>query len=147
MEVTKAFTNFTVKKKAMLVTWSIINKILQFRSLSAAGVLHCFERSGTRNTPWGKMMMMMINCLFGVLYTSAVCKGARGSVVGRSTMLQAGWSRVRFPMPMDFINWPNPSSRTMALGSTQPLAEMSSGIFLGGKGRPARKADHLNANC
>jgi hypothetical protein len=24
-----------------------------------------------------------------------------------------------------FFNWPNPSSRTMALGSTQPLTEMS----------------------
>jgi hypothetical protein len=24
-----------------------------------------------------------------------------------------------------FFNWPNPSSRTMALGSTQSLAEMS----------------------
>jgi hypothetical protein len=29
----------------------------------------------------------------------------------------------------------------MALGSTQP------GIFLGGKGRPARKADNLTAIC
>jgi hypothetical protein len=26
-----------------------------------------------------------------------------------------------------FFNWPNPSSRTMALGSTQPLTEMSTG--------------------
>jgi hypothetical protein len=24
-----------------------------------------------------------------------------------------------------FSNWPNPSGRTMALGSTQPLTEMS----------------------
>jgi hypothetical protein len=31
----------------------------------------------------------------------------------------------------------------MALGSTQPLP----GIFLGGKGRPARKADNLTAVC
>jgi hypothetical protein len=34
-----------------------------------------------------------------------------------------------------FFNLPNPSSRTMVLGSTQP----------GGKGRPARKADSLTA--
>jgi hypothetical protein len=39
-----------------------------------------------------------------------------------------------------FFNWPNPSSRTMALGSTQPLAEMS-------KGRPALKAYNLTAIC
>jgi hypothetical protein len=33
-----------------------------------------------------------------------------------------------------FFNLPNPSSRTMALESTQPLIEMSIGIFLGAKG-------------
>jgi hypothetical protein len=36
-----------------------------------------------------------------------------------------------------FFNLPNPSSRTMALGSTQPnqpLTEMSNRKFLGGKG-------------
>jgi hypothetical protein len=36
----------------------------------------------------------------------------------------------------------------MALGSTQPLTEMSTGIFLGVKGGlPARKADNLTAIC
>jgi hypothetical protein len=39
--------------------------------------------------------------------------------------------------------WPNPSSRIKALGSTQPLAEMSTRNFPGGKGRPACKADNL----
>jgi hypothetical protein len=39
-------------------------------------------------------------------------------------MVQAGRSRVRIPMRyLDFFNLPNPSSRTMALGSTQPLNE------------------------
>jgi hypothetical protein len=33
----------------------------------------------------------------------------------------------------------------MALGSTQPLAEMSTRNILGGKGRPAHKADNLAA--
>jgi hypothetical protein len=49
-----------------------------------------------------------------------------------------------------FFIWPNPSSRTMALGSTQPLTEMSTRNLLGGKGRPARKADNLiaiSADC
>jgi hypothetical protein len=47
-----------------------------------------------------------------------------------------------------FFNLPNPSSRTIALGSTQPLTEMSvPGILLGDKGRLARKADNLIAVC
>jgi hypothetical protein len=41
-------------------------------------------------------------------------------------MLQAGRSRIRFPMKSHwiFFNLPKPSSRTMALGSTQLLTEM-----------------------
>jgi hypothetical protein len=46
-----------------------------------------------------------------------------------------------------FFNWPNPSSRTMALGSTQPLPEMSTRNLPGGKGSSARKADNLTAIC
>jgi hypothetical protein len=45
-----------------------------------------------------------------------------------------------------FFNLPNPFCRTMALGSTQPLTEMSSRNIPGGKGRSARKAD-LTAIC
>jgi hypothetical protein len=35
----------------------------------------------------------------------------------------------------------------MALGSTQPVTEMSNSNVPGSKERPARKADNLNANC
>jgi hypothetical protein len=35
-------------------------------------------------------------------------------------------------LEVDFFNWPNPSSRTMALGSTQPLTEMSTRKIPGG---------------
>jgi hypothetical protein len=45
-----------------------------------------------------------------------------------------------------FFNLPNPSSRTMALGLTQPLTEMSTRNIPGGKGRLARKAD-LTSIC
>jgi hypothetical protein len=38
---------------------------------------------------------------------------------------------------VDVFNLPNPSSRTMALGSTQALTEMN---LPGGKGQPARRA-------
>jgi hypothetical protein len=34
-----------------------------------------------------------------------------------------------------------------ALGSTQPLTEMSTGNLPGGKGRPARKDDNLTTIC
>jgi hypothetical protein len=40
-------------------------------------------------------------------------------------MLQAGRSPVRVQDEVDFFNLPNPSTRTMAMGSTQPLTEMS----------------------
>jgi hypothetical protein len=49
-------------------------------------------------------------------------------------VLQAGRSRVRVPMRWIFSNLPNPSSRTMALGSTQPLTEMSTSDLPGGGG-------------
>jgi hypothetical protein len=47
---------------------------------------------------------------------------------------------------MDFFQFlPNPSSGTMALGSAQPLTEVSTWNVAGGKGRPARNADNLTA--
>jgi hypothetical protein len=51
---------------------------------------------------------------------------ARGSVVGWGTMLQAGRSRVRFPM--------RSLHPLIALGSTQPLTEMSTRSLPGVKG-------------
>jgi hypothetical protein len=44
-----------------------------------------------------------------------------------------------------FFNWLNPSSRTMALGSTHRLTEMSTRNLPGGKGQPVRKAENLTA--
>jgi hypothetical protein len=51
--------------------------------------------------------------------------GAHGSVVLEALKLQAGrlWDRV--PMRWIFSNLPNSSGRNIALGSTQPLTEMS----------------------
>jgi hypothetical protein len=60
-------------------------------------------------------------------------------------MLQAGRSPVRVPDEVDFFNLPDPSSRTMALWSTQPLIEMSTRNLAGVKKRPARRADNLAA--
>jgi hypothetical protein len=46
-----------------------------------------------------------------------------------------------------FLDWPNPSSRIMALGSTQHPTEMSTRNLSGGKVWMARKADNLIAIC
>jgi hypothetical protein len=48
---------------------------------------------------------------------------------------------------LDFFNLHNPSSRTVALGSTQPLPEMSTTNLPGGKEWPGRNADKLTAIC
>jgi hypothetical protein len=60
------------------------------------------------------------------------------------------FSRDRIPMRWIFSNLPNPSGHTVALGSTQPLTEMSTRNLKkkpGGKVRPARRADNLAAIC
>jgi hypothetical protein len=44
---------------------------------------------------------------------------------------------------MEFFIGINPSDRTMALGSTQPLTEMSTGSIYWWLMRPVRKADNL----
>jgi hypothetical protein len=73
--------------------------------------------------------------------------GARGSVVGCGTVLHAGRSRLLFLMSSLDINIEfNPSSRTVTLGSNQPLTEMRTRNLPGGKEGPARKAD-LTAMC
>jgi hypothetical protein len=62
-------------------------------------------------------------------------------------MLQAERSRVRFPMrSLDFsIDLILPAA--VAVGSIQPLTEMSTSNLSGGKGRSARGADNLTAIC
>jgi hypothetical protein len=60
-------------------------------------------------------------------------------------MLQAGRSPFRVPDEVDFLNLPHLSSRTIGLGPTHPLTEMSTRNLPGGKKRPARRADNLAA--
>jgi hypothetical protein len=65
-------------------------------------------------------------------------------------MPQAGRLQVRDPMRcMIFINLPNPSSHTSALGFTQPITEMGTKIrkiiFFRARLRQARKADIFTA--
>jgi hypothetical protein len=60
-------------------------------------------------------------------------------------MLQAGRSPVEVLDEVDCFNVPNPSSRTMVLGSTQPLTKISTRNFPRGKERAAPRADKLAA--
>jgi hypothetical protein len=46
-----------------------------------------------------------------------------------------------------FFNLPNPSSRTMALGLTQPLLKTSTRNLRKDKARPALETDNLTAIC
>jgi hypothetical protein len=74
-------------------------------------------------------------------------KEARDSVVGWGTMLQAGRSPVQVPSEVDLFRLPNSSSRTMALGLTQPLTNMSTRNLPGSKKWPPHRADNLASVC
>jgi len=57
-----------------------------------------------------------------------------GGAVGSGTALQSGRWRVRFPMRVIVgFHWLNPSGHIMALGSTQPLTEISTRVISWGK--------------
>jgi hypothetical protein len=92
-------------------------------------------------TPW----LCWLNYIMRIQVNRNQTYSDTGSVVGWGTVLQTGRSPVRFPDEVNFFNLPNPSSRTMALGSTKPLTEMSTRNLSGGKKRPARRADNLAA--
>jgi hypothetical protein len=63
-------------------------------------------------------------------------------------MLRAGSSQGRFPVrSLDFLNLANSSSRTIALGPTQPLIYMNIRSLSGGKWWPARNNDNLTSIC
>jgi hypothetical protein len=62
-------------------------------------------------------------------------------------MLQEGRSPVRVPDEVDIFKLPNSSICIMALGSTQPLTEMSTRNLPGGQKQPACRADNLAAIC
>jgi hypothetical protein len=64
--------------------------------------------------------------------TGAPIYGARGSVVVWGTMLQAGRPPILITDEVDFFSLPNPSNRTMALGSSQPVTNMSTRTLLVG---------------
>jgi hypothetical protein len=67
-----------------------------------------------------------LNSTFSSLSCSS--RGIRSGAVGWGSVLQAGRSRVGFPMVrLEFFIEKNPSGRTMVLGLMQRLTEMSKG--------------------
>jgi hypothetical protein len=75
-------------------------------------------------------------------------KEARGSKAGWGTMLQAGRSRLRFPMrSLDFSIYLIIPAALRPCGWSRPLKGTSIMNFTGSKGRPARKADNLTNIC
>jgi hypothetical protein len=60
------------------------------------------------------------------------------------SLSKTGRSPVQVPDKVDFFN---ASNRSIALGSTQPLTEMSTRNLPAGKKRPTRRGDNLTAIC
>jgi hypothetical protein len=131
----------------MLVSCLVFFSTLKMEPICYFKTLIGFHRSTGHHTFWWQAEFLqttatlLMNRLGVKISQDLPLYGACGSVVGWGTMLQAGRSPVRVLDVVDFFNWRNPSSRTMALGSTQPLTEMSTRNLPGGKKRPAHRAE------
>jgi hypothetical protein len=115
----------------------------EYRSLSSS--LWSFLHSSVRRTGFEIYQEVPVNLLCPTL----IClfssnSGARGCAVGWGTAFQVGRS---LSSTLDNItenfHWHNPSGRTMALGSTQPLTKISTRIISCRWRRPVRSADNL----
>jgi hypothetical protein len=75
-------------------------------------------------------------------------RGKRGTVVDLGTILEAGRSKVPFPMrTLDFLNLCHYSSRTSTLESTQFLTEISAGDLPVGQGRTEHNVNNVTVIC
>jgi hypothetical protein len=112
------------------------------------GIYELCENSITDiNCVWrGKELLLILSASFQILCRSMREKGhmVRSWLRHYATSQKVVGS---IPDVIWFFNWPNPYSHTMALGSTQPLTEMSTRNLPGSKGRPVHKADNLTAVC
>jgi hypothetical protein len=91
------------------------------------------------------------NCFHIVIHCSHTSAGSERNCMKYNICILSLYRRASgtgsIPEAIGFFSLPNPSSHTMALGSTQPLTEMSTRNLPGGKRRPAHKADNIAAIC
>jgi hypothetical protein len=86
-------------------------------------------------------MVPILNQVKPVNIFTSYSLGARGGVVGWGTMYATS-RKAAGSIPnqaIEYFNWTNLSSRTMTLGSTQPLTEMSTRNLLGGGTNGSRR--------
>jgi hypothetical protein len=81
----------------------------------------------------------------GYLITLLCCWGHAVALLVEALWYKLEGRRFESRMRWIMLNFPNPSSRTMALGLTQHLTEMSTRNLPGAKKRPAPRADNLAA--
>jgi len=106
--------------------------------------------AGDSNYAWNKTIsktdLLGIHCAWNLPY-SLQYKAISHPRRWRSWLRHCATSRkVAGSIPdgvIGFFHWHNPSGRTMALGLTQPLTEMSTRNISWGYRRPVRRADNL----
>jgi hypothetical protein len=115
-------------------TWNLFRKIIKFccpcffgfkNYLPSLSVSYQMLTSFHFQTLYGSRKQILRGqgrqFLSAVLYV-----GVRGSAVGWNTLLKAWRSRVWFPVVFfEIFHWLNPSGRSVVLGCTQPVTEMS----------------------
>jgi hypothetical protein len=84
---------------------------------------------------WVVGNIFLINFISFIFYYPLRCTRQRSWLRHYATSRKVVGSN---PDEVDFFSWPNPSSRTMTLGSTQPLTEMSTRKIPGGVKRGRR---------
>jgi hypothetical protein len=82
-----------------------------------------------------------------ILCGSPFESGARGGVVVKALRYKPASRGFDSRWCHGIFQWHNTSGRTMALGSTQPLTEMSTRLFPGGKGCRCVRLTTLQPSC
>jgi hypothetical protein len=137
-----------VVPRGITVTFSSVSRFRRVHLFSFINTKACTKIQMLPNRlPQTAASCRKFGCLWEDNYTGCYRKGLHALMGYNYATVER--SRVRFPMrQLDFFfNLPNLSSRTMALGSTQPLTEMNTRNLPGSKGRTVRKADNLAVIC
>jgi hypothetical protein len=121
-----------------------LHRIVLNEFLTGIYVSFTFIKQNTTSLS-GRFIITATSAVFSCLYLIWCGKYIyiRYSVLGWDTVLQGKVAGLIPDEVIEFFSWSNPSSLTMALGSTQLLTEMSTRNLLGCKRRLACKDDNL----